>query len=84
MLGSLVICYDSVTDEGELDWQYELNNSNKFSFNICDGIFINLEWHLKFAKDQILKRSYSVTLSASASRFNCNIQVSYAFLIIWM
>ena len=39
-----VIWYDSVTNEGKLDWQNELNEKNKIFFDNCDGIFINYTW----------------------------------------
>ncbi|GJW44882.1 cytosolic endo-beta-N-acetylglucosaminidase 1 isoform X1, partial [Tanacetum coccineum] len=44
MPGSLVIWYDSVTIEGNLNWQNQLNDSNKPFFDICDGIFMNYSW----------------------------------------
>ncbi|KAL5568833.1 hypothetical protein UlMin_025408 [Ulmus minor] len=42
--GSLVIWYDSVTTEGKLEWQDQLNQKNKPFFDICDGIFVNYTW----------------------------------------
>ncbi|KAD7480230.1 hypothetical protein E3N88_03366 [Mikania micrantha] len=42
--GSLVIWYDSVTIDGQLKWQDQLNDSNKPFFDVCDGIFINYTW----------------------------------------
>ncbi|KAG5081396.1 hypothetical protein JHK86_005461 [Glycine max] len=42
--GSLVIWYDSVTINGDLWWQDELNEHNKPFFDICDGIFTNYTW----------------------------------------
>ncbi|KAI3799929.1 hypothetical protein L1987_35235 [Smallanthus sonchifolius] len=42
--GSLVIWYDSVTIEGQLNWQNQLNDSNKPFFDACDGIFMNYSW----------------------------------------
>ncbi|KAK7305920.1 hypothetical protein VNO77_43833 [Canavalia gladiata] len=42
--GSLVIWYDSVTIDGKLDWQDQLNENNKPFFDICDGIFVNYTW----------------------------------------
>ncbi|KAI3519722.1 hypothetical protein L1887_08937 [Cichorium endivia] len=44
MPGSLIIWYDSVTIEGQLNWQNQLNNYNKPFFDICDGIFMNYSW----------------------------------------
>ncbi|KAI7744356.1 hypothetical protein M8C21_013809 [Ambrosia artemisiifolia] len=44
VLGSLVIWYDSVTIDGELKWQDQLNGSNKPFFDVCDGIFMNYSW----------------------------------------
>ncbi|KAJ6357500.1 hypothetical protein OIU78_005367 [Salix suchowensis] len=42
--GSLVIWYDSVTIDGALMWQNQLNDENKPFFDICDGIFLNYSW----------------------------------------
>ncbi|KAL9230224.1 hypothetical protein vseg_005604 [Gypsophila vaccaria] len=42
--GSLVIWYDSVTINGDLDWQDQLNDKNKPFFDLCDGIFTNYTW----------------------------------------
>ncbi|ONI24700.1 hypothetical protein PRUPE_2G256300 [Prunus persica] len=42
--GSLVIWYDSVTTDGKLNWQDQLNEKNKPFFDICDGIFVNYTW----------------------------------------
>ncbi|KAJ1417713.1 Glycoside hydrolase, family 85 [Sesbania bispinosa] len=42
--GSLVIWYDSVTIDGNLSWQDQLNKYNKPFFDICDGIFVNYTW----------------------------------------
>lgn len=42
--GGLVIWYDSITRNGRLDWQNELNHSNKIFFDACDGIFLNYTW----------------------------------------
>ncbi|KAF5283612.1 hypothetical protein FQR65_LT13818 [Abscondita terminalis] len=43
--GGLVIWYDSVTYEGKLKWQNELNDYNSCYFNDCDGIFLNYSWN---------------------------------------
>ena len=42
--GSQVIWYDSVTKDGDLKWQNELNEKNCDFFNVCDGIFLNYTW----------------------------------------
>ncbi|KAK9913782.1 hypothetical protein M0R45_037591 [Rubus argutus] len=42
--GSLVIWYDSVTTDGKLNWQDQLNEKNKPFFDISDGIFMNYTW----------------------------------------
>lgn len=42
--GSQVLWYDSVTIDGKLNWQDQLNESNKPFFDICDGIFVNYTW----------------------------------------
>lgn len=42
--GSLLIWYDSVTVDGYLAWQNQLNKHNKAFFDACDGIFTNYAW----------------------------------------
>ncbi|CAH1116019.1 unnamed protein product [Phaedon cochleariae] len=42
--GNLVIWYDSVTIHGDLNWQNELNDHNRYFFDSCDGIFLNYTW----------------------------------------
>ncbi|EXB29265.1 Cytosolic endo-beta-N-acetylglucosaminidase [Morus notabilis] len=42
--GSLVIWYDSITIDGNLNWQDQLNEKNKPFFDVCDGIFVNYTW----------------------------------------
>ncbi|KAI9156743.1 hypothetical protein LWI28_011490 [Acer negundo] len=48
--GSLVIWYESVTIDGILRWQNQLNKKNKPFFDICDGIFVNYLWTEKYVK----------------------------------
>ncbi|CAI8597376.1 unnamed protein product [Vicia faba] len=48
--GSLVLWYDSVTIDGELKWQDQLNEYNKPFFDICDGIFVNYTWEESYPK----------------------------------
>ncbi|XP_022745768.1 cytosolic endo-beta-N-acetylglucosaminidase 1-like isoform X2 [Durio zibethinus] len=48
--GSLVIWYDSVTIDGKLDWQNQLNEKNKPFFDISDGIFVNYTWKEDYPK----------------------------------
>lgn len=36
--------YDSITIDGNLKWQNQLNEYNKAFFDICDGIFVNYTW----------------------------------------
>ncbi|KAJ4828328.1 hypothetical protein Tsubulata_046325 [Turnera subulata] len=48
--GSLVIWYDSVTVDGELLWQNQLNDKNKLFFDNCDGIFVNYTWEEDYPK----------------------------------
>jgi len=47
--GSQVIWYDSVTINGDLTWQNELNELNSVFFDQCDAIFLNYTW----AADQL-------------------------------
>ncbi|XP_063226102.1 cytosolic endo-beta-N-acetylglucosaminidase isoform X1 [Bacillus rossius redtenbacheri] len=39
-----VVWYDSVTVDGDLKWQDELNDLNRTFFDHCDGIFLNYCW----------------------------------------
>lgn len=41
---AVVLWYDSVTKEGDLKWQNELNEMNRQFFDVCDGIFLNYTW----------------------------------------
>ncbi|MCL7043403.1 hypothetical protein MKW94_019701 [Papaver nudicaule] len=50
MPGSLVIWYDSVTIDGDLLWQDQLNEKNKPFFDLCDGIFVNYTWQEDYPK----------------------------------
>ena len=38
--------YDSVTMDGKLKWQNELNDLNYAFFESCDGIFLNYNWRV--------------------------------------
>lgn len=40
-----VIWYDSITIDGYLKWQNELNEKNEDFFVLCDGIFTNYTWN---------------------------------------
>ncbi|XP_069055786.1 cytosolic endo-beta-N-acetylglucosaminidase [Pleurodeles waltl] len=42
--GGLILWYDSVTQDGALKWQNELNERNRIFFDSCDGIFTNYNW----------------------------------------
>ncbi|XP_051905611.1 cytosolic endo-beta-N-acetylglucosaminidase [Hippocampus zosterae] len=42
--GSMVLWYDSVIENGALQWQNELNQSNRVFFDACDGFFTNYNW----------------------------------------
>lgn len=48
--GSLVIWYDSITVDGKLSWQDQLNQKNKPFFDLCDGIFVNYNWQENYPK----------------------------------
>ncbi|KAL2248946.1 UNVERIFIED_CONTAM: Cytosolic endo-beta-N-acetylglucosaminidase 1 [Sesamum indicum] len=48
--GSIVIWYDSVTVDGELYWQNQLNDLNKPFFDRCDGILVNYSWEESYPK----------------------------------
>ncbi|XP_045593831.1 cytosolic endo-beta-N-acetylglucosaminidase [Procambarus clarkii] len=60
---ALVIWYDSVTIEGKLLWQNELNNLNRAFFDVCDGIFLNYTWtedHLRRTQEAAGERAGQV------------------------
>ncbi|CAL8270505.1 unnamed protein product [Lota lota] len=42
--GSVVLWYDSVLEDGKLQWQNELNTHNRIFFDACDGFFTNYNW----------------------------------------
>ncbi|KAI9103218.1 glycosyl hydrolase family 85-domain-containing protein [Phlyctochytrium arcticum] len=42
--GSKVLWYDSMTLEGYVDWQDELNDKNELFYQATDGIFTNYTW----------------------------------------
>ncbi|RHZ59909.1 hypothetical protein Glove_360g114 [Diversispora epigaea] len=46
--GSLVLWYDSITKEGTLSWQDQLNDLNYPYFDVTDGIFVNYTWREKY------------------------------------
>ena len=50
---SQVVWYDSVTKEGKLSWQNELNGQNYSFFELCDGIFTNYNWRVDDEKNSI-------------------------------
>ncbi|XP_031379476.1 cytosolic endo-beta-N-acetylglucosaminidase 1-like isoform X1 [Punica granatum] len=61
--GSSVIWYDSVTIDGDLIYQNQLNQYNKPFFDICDGIFANYSWEEDYPKLSAAvagKRNYDV------------------------
>lgn len=43
--GSKLIWYDSVTRDGDVKYQNELNEGNSLFYKICDGIFLNYWWN---------------------------------------
>ncbi|XP_066366217.1 cytosolic endo-beta-N-acetylglucosaminidase 1-like isoform X3 [Miscanthus floridulus] len=49
--GSLVIWYDAITVNGDLDWQDKLNKYNKPFFDVCDGLFSNYTWKENYPQD---------------------------------
>ncbi|CAO1307034.1 unnamed protein product [Diamesa hyperborea] len=55
-----VIWYDSVTKDGKLMWQNEMNQFNEVFFDLCDGIFLNYTWtqaHLERTAE-LVERKY--------------------------
>ncbi|XP_021197467.3 uncharacterized protein LOC110381450 isoform X1 [Helicoverpa armigera] len=45
-----LIWYDSVTVQGNLNWQNSLNDKNKVFFDACDGFFTNYSWSVEDVK----------------------------------
>eukprot|EP00095_Tigriopus_kingsejongensis_P010227 maker-scaffold76_size406464-snap-gene-0.13 protein:Tk10227 transcript:maker-scaffold76_size406464-snap-gene-0.13-mRNA-1 annotation:"cytosolic endo-beta-n-acetylglucosaminidase" len=52
---SLVLWYDSVTSDGNLDWQNELNQKNYPFFAAANGIFLNYAWKVDNLVNQLKK-----------------------------
>ncbi|XP_054000563.1 uncharacterized protein LOC128888008 isoform X2 [Hylaeus anthracinus] len=70
---SEVIWYDSITNNGELNWQNEINDKNVEFFLNCDGIYLNYNW----TQSKLLN---SYTLARSHNR---NVQDIYVGLDVW-
>lgn len=45
--------YDSVTKDGDLNWQDQLNGKNKPFFDLCDGIFVNYTWKVCISNNRL-------------------------------
>lgn len=56
----MVLWYDSVTCDGSLLWQNELNHKNWSFFEACDGIFLNYVWKpegLQASKEMLVREN---------------------------
>lgn len=47
---SKIIWYDSITIDGKVAWQSQLNDLNKLFFDECDGFFTDYHWNLEKQK----------------------------------
>ncbi|KAF2346101.1 Glycoside hydrolase family 85 [Trinorchestia longiramus] len=56
---SRVVWYDSVTHEGVLRWQDQLNGQNSCFYEACDAIFLNYSWTVEKLE---ASRQYAMTL----------------------
>ncbi|XP_034941468.1 cytosolic endo-beta-N-acetylglucosaminidase [Chelonus insularis] len=70
--GSEVIWYDSVTIDGKLKWQNQLNEHNKDFFENCDGIFLNYNW-----------TDAGLATSRAMADLNNRVQDIYVGLDVW-
>ncbi|XP_026378303.1 cytosolic endo-beta-N-acetylglucosaminidase 1-like [Papaver somniferum] len=73
MPGYLVIWYESVTIDGDLYWQDQLNEKNKPYFDLCDGIFVNYTWkedYPKLSAEVVGERKYDVYMGIDIFRRN--------------
>ncbi|ORZ23587.1 glycosyl hydrolase family 85-domain-containing protein [Absidia repens] len=60
--GSTLIWYDSLTEDGKIDWQSQLNEKNLPFFKATDGIFLNYWW-----KDNYPKEAFDLAASIGRS-----------------
>uniref|UniRef100_A0A6A7FVT6 Cytosolic endo-beta-N-acetylglucosaminidase-like n=1 Tax=Hirondellea gigas TaxID=1518452 RepID=A0A6A7FVT6_9CRUS len=47
---NLLIWYDSITHDGSLHWQDQLNGYNSCFYEVCDAIFLNYSWKVEYLK----------------------------------
>ena len=65
---SEVIWYDSVTINGELKWQNQLNDLNSPYFDVCDGIFLNYTWNEEGLASSVL---FDLGMAHRTANTNC-------------
>ena len=71
---SSVIWYDSVTINGDLEWQNSITDLNTEYFNCCDGIFLNYtwnDWQLNLTTELCGTRSKDVFVGIDVWSRNC-------------
>eukprot|EP00850_Spirogloea_muscicola_P006515 SM000031S11524 [mRNA] locus=s31:184181:186043:- [translate_table: standard] len=77
--GSLVIWYDSVTEDGRLQWQDGLTDKNSCFFAAADGIFTNYCWKATRHPDVLMGIDAYGRGTYGGGGYQCDLAVREAF-----